>query len=190
MAKILSVHTQGPIGTIIDVAGTVAPTGTLLCYGQTLNASTNPIYQPLYNIIGNTYGGTNNTNFVLPDLRGIVVAGYDSMGGTAANRLTPGGSGMAETIGATAGAETHALSSTEMPSHSHTAQCAGGTGGSTLPWNNTGGNSFCVLNGSGVTFQTNMNTGQQAINVVNTGGGGAHQNTQPTMVMNKAICYI
>jgi microcystin-dependent protein len=34
-----------------------------------LNAATYASYQNLFNIIGNIYGGTNNTNFKVPDLR-------------------------------------------------------------------------------------------------------------------------
>lgn len=186
MAKILGVHSSGPVGTIVNAPGSVAPPGTLLCFGQTLNAVTTPIYQPLYNIIGNTYGGTDNTNFVVPDWRGRVGAGKDDMGGSAASRLTNGGSGITgTTLGAAGGTETHALSTAELAAHHHRA--GGGTGGSTLPWNNAGGTAFCVLSSTGVTYQDNFNNAVQAIE--NTGSGTAHTSTQPTIVVNKAICY-
>ena len=43
--------------------------GYIPCDGRALNASTYPAYQDLYNVIGNIYGGTNNTNFTVPNLR-------------------------------------------------------------------------------------------------------------------------
>ena len=43
--------------------------GFIPCDGRALNASTYSAYQNLFDIIGNIYGGTNNTNFIVPDLR-------------------------------------------------------------------------------------------------------------------------
>lgn len=43
--------------------------GIIPCDGRTLNATTYPTYQNLFNVIENIYGGTNNTNFKVPDLR-------------------------------------------------------------------------------------------------------------------------
>lgn len=62
-----------PIGsiTLIDYPNqTTADSSNLLMNGQVLNAVTNPQYQDLYNVIGNKWGGTNNTDFVLGDLNG------------------------------------------------------------------------------------------------------------------------
>lgn len=94
-----------PTGTILDFAGAAAPDGFLLCFGQTLNAVTNPEYQDLYDVIGNTFGGSSNTDFVVPDLRGRVAAGQDDMGGSSANRLTTPIDG--DVLGAAGGTETH-----------------------------------------------------------------------------------
>lgn len=66
-----------PPGTIIDYAGTSAPTGWLLCFGQSVAVAT---YQALFNAIGYTYGGSG-ANFTIPDLRGRVLAGEENMGG-------------------------------------------------------------------------------------------------------------
>lgn len=59
-------------------AGSLAPEGWLLCDGSPLNAVTNPKYAALYAVIGINYGGTNNTNFKVPDCRGIFVRGVGS----------------------------------------------------------------------------------------------------------------
>jgi len=51
---------------------TVLPTGWLFCNGQTLDISA---YTPLFNIIGNRYGGDGITKFRLPDYRGKIICG-------------------------------------------------------------------------------------------------------------------
>lgn len=81
-----SINNVTPIGSVIPFAGSSAPTGWLLCFGQNVSRST---YANLFAVIGTTYGvGDNSTTFGLPDLRGRTVAGTDNMGGTSANRLT------------------------------------------------------------------------------------------------------
>lgn len=74
-----------PIGAVVPYAGSTAPTGWLLCYGQAVSRST---YATLFGIISTTYGtGDGSTTFNVPDLRGRVVAGLDNMGGSDAGRL-------------------------------------------------------------------------------------------------------
>jgi len=73
-----------PVGIIQDFAGSTAPTGWLLCYGQSLSAAA---YPELFAVIDTTYGGGGG-NFNLPDCRGRTSTGVDNMGGTPANRLT------------------------------------------------------------------------------------------------------
>ena len=93
-----------PAGAVIPYAGSAAPAGWLMCGGQAVNRSD---YPALFSTIGTTYGaGNGSTTFNVPDLRGRVVAGEDDMGGTAANRLTSGNSGIAgTTLGAAGGDE-------------------------------------------------------------------------------------
>lgn len=109
-----------PAGAVIPYAGSAAPAGWLFCGGQAVNRSD---YAALFAAIGTTYGvGDGSTTFNLPDLRGRVIAGEDDMGGTAANRLTSGGSGVAgATLGASGGAETVTLTSAQsgVPAHQH-----------------------------------------------------------------------
>jgi len=64
-------------GAIISYSSNAVPAGWLICDGSALNALVNPQYQRLYDAIGNTYGGSNNTNFQLPDLRGQFLRGLD-----------------------------------------------------------------------------------------------------------------
>lgn len=35
------------------------------------------IYQPLYNVIGNLYGGAPGSTFAVPDLCGVFIRGFD-----------------------------------------------------------------------------------------------------------------
>lgn len=72
-------------GIVQQYAGSSAPVGWLLCYGQAVSRAT---YAGLFQVIGTAFGaGDGSTTFNLPDLRGRVVAGADNMGGTAAGRL-------------------------------------------------------------------------------------------------------
>lgn len=165
-----------PVGSVLDFAGASAPTGWLLCYGQTLNASSSPQYQDLFDVIGNVFGGTNNTDFVVPDLRGRVVAGQDDMGGSSANRLTNPASTTGgingDTFGAAGGVETHVLTVAQLAAHTHqvsTYNNGAGGGGAPLSSNNTGGPSLPVSGSAGTD--------------------AAHNNVQPTLILNKIIKY-
>lgn len=157
-----------PIGSILDYVGTSAPTNYLLCYGQAISRTT---YSALFAIAGTTYGvGDGSTTFNLPDYRGRVGAGQDDMGGTSANRLTGLSGGVdGDVLGATGGAETHTLTTAQIPAHTHEygvlSSLAGG-GSNPAP--------------DGVTPNTGFQT-------ASTGGGGAHNNVQPTIIINKII---
>ncbi len=162
-----------PTGSIMDFAGATAPTGWLFCYGQTLNAVSSPQYQLLYNVIGNTYGGADHSNFVVPDLRGRVAAGKDNMGGSSANRLDNAvtGSVDGDVLGAGGGQEYHQLTQNEMPAHTHTLTQSTAAGGNIT-------NRVSNLNTQGTT--SNITTSS-------TGNSDAHNTVQPTIILNKII---
>lgn len=176
-------------GTIHDFAGTSAPTGYLFCGGQAVSRTT---YAALFAVIGTTFGvGDGSTTFNLPDLRGRVAAGKDDMGaGASAGRLTTTYFGAnADTLGAVGGSQSHTLTAAQIPAHthpvndpghSHTQDCS-----VRLP---SSGNNFNTPFAGGGTNALPTNTATTGITVGNnTGGGGAHNNVQPTIVLNKII---
>jgi microcystin-dependent protein len=177
------------IGTINPVANTFTPTGItsqipvglgplpwpsdtppsqwVISYAQNLSRVT---YAGLFSVIGVQYGaGDGSTTFTMPDWRGRVVAFKDNMGGSAAGRLTntvmsPNGN----TLGAVGGTQTHTLSTAETPAHTHTVDRSANLGTTNTNYFRRGDPADAA--GSG-------NTGS-------TGGGAAHNNTQPTMIHN------
>lgn len=157
-----------PAGVIVPYGGTSAPTGWLLCYGQSVASAT---YGALYTAIGTTYGG-DATNFNLPDIRGRVVAGQDDMGSTSANRLTNQSGGLdGDTLGATGGSETHTLVTAEMPAHTHNVQYR----------------THDTSPGSGGEESDMVRDGTSTRATTSTGGDGAHNNVQPTIILNYII---
>ena len=153
-----------PTGLILPYGGVAAPTGWLLCYGQSLSTTT---YADLFAVLAYTYGGSG-ASFNVPDLRGRVVAGQDDMGSTSANRLTNQSGGLdGDVLGATGGAETHTLTIAQMPAHSHTYNFLANDVGQD-------GNDRATVEGGGASTST-------------TGGGGAHNNVQPTIILNYIV---
>jgi len=217
-----------PTGTVTQFAGSSAPTGYLLCQGQSLSTTT---FGNLFNVIGYTYGGSGSS-FLLPNLQ---------------NRIPVGKGPDAEfdTLGETGGAKTHTLTTAEMPSHTHTQDSHNHTqnshnhtqnshnhsqnshnhsqnqhnhpvpaNGSVYVTNGTGdsGEAGIITGGGGyglssATFTTATNNATTATNQAatatniattatniattatnqNTGGGGAHNNLQPYIVLNYII---
>lgn len=178
--KKLEVAMIMPTGAILDYAGPNAPDGWLFCYGQTLNATTSPQYLPLYQAIGNTYGGSSLNDFVVPDLRGRVAAGKDNMGGSSADRLTAPLDG--DILGNAAGLQTHTLTQTEMPVHDHGGRVGGTQNGDY--WNVNDGSG-----GGGYGIAPANNNNGRRMTIPANGAGGAHNNLQPTIILNKIIKY-
>ena len=64
-----------PAGTIIFTARATAPSGYLKANGATISRTT---YADLFAAIGTTYGaGDGSTTFVIPDMRGMFLRGWD-----------------------------------------------------------------------------------------------------------------
>jgi microcystin-dependent protein len=156
-----------PTGTVVMWVTADAPTGWLLCNGTEQLITSFPT---LDGVLGTTYGIRTNgsgaagtTHFRLPDLRGRV-----PMGAGTGRNVANSANLSARTLGTkVSDAETHTLTIPEMPSHDHQSLQFGPSGGA------------AGLRADAVVT-TDTRTGF-------TGGGGAHNNTQPSTVINFII---
>jgi microcystin-dependent protein len=193
-----------PIGSIFPFAGSLVPSGYLLCDGSEKSRS---VYVELYNIIGFTYTtGTlyGNNTFKLPDLRGRFPLGLDNMdnkdfipskadpgisidaGGGPANRV---GAAAASNLGNAGGLEQVTLDVSKLPNHKHTLTDTNGdqfyvtNNSSTAPPN---GNQSVLIDGPAVSSST------QKRHLTTTGNINAATVGEPVSVMNPylSINYI
>jgi microcystin-dependent protein len=184
-----------PLAGMIDFIGSIAPNSSfVLPYGQAISRTT---YSTLFAIVTTTYGpGDGSTTFNIPDLRGRIVAGKDDMGGSAASRLTSTYFGTnASSLGAVGGSESHTLTTAQLAPHVHSNSLADGGhvhgGGQAGGQNAFGGtNSAIQVGWFGGAGSTNSATTGITITNASAGGGSAHNNTQPTIVLNKLLRVI
>jgi len=171
-------------GMLMPYAGSSAPSGWLLCYGQAISRTT---YADLFAAIGVTYGaGDTTTTFNLPDLRGRSIFGQDNMGGSAASRLTTAGSGVdGSTLGASGGSQnlaTHTHTATSVvtdPGHLHSYT----TSNLTINADN-GGNRA----GASTTLNTaSATTGITVATTIANAGTGSSANVPPALVVSYII---
>lgn len=156
-----------PVGVQIPFAGNAIPSGYLLCDGRAVSRET---YADLFAVIGTTYGaGDGSTTFNLPNMTGRVPVGYK------ASDTNFG------TLGKQVGASTVKLTVSQMPSHTHTSPYNAGA-----RW--LGSSGYANNNGawaSGYVFERDENIGS----LHKTGGDQAHNNIQPSLVVNYIIKY-
>lgn len=155
-----------PAGVVMDFAGASVPTGWLDCDGSAVSRTT---YADLFAAIGETWGvGDGSTTFNLPDFRGRATIGAGT------------GSGLTErTLGGTGGAETHQLTTAEIPSHNHPPN----TGTAFRVTDSSVNSGHSALGPTTGGSQTNAQKGTTG----DRGGGGAHANMQPFAVTKKII---
>lgn len=177
--RVYAVANLQPPGAMMVYGGTVAPTGWLLCFGQSLLRAD---YPALFTAIGTTYGAADGTHFNVPDIRGRVVAGQDDMGGSSANRLTGLSGGVdGDVLGGTGGEESHVLVTAELAAHQH-ASSLSQNGGEIY---GTGG-SFTAGQGCEVAFNA-IEGGEPVALSSSVGSDTAHNNVQPTIILNYII---
>ena len=159
------------------------PIGWLPCNGQLLSASD---YPALFNLLGNTYGGTATT-FALPDLQGRVMVGQGTSTASGVN-YAPGNAG---------GVEQVALNDeTFLPAHNHmvnvnTSYDQGGAsngypGNPNIPTSST----QAAKNTANVNLYNpaySLNTIFPVNMVTANGGGEPHENRMPFVAMNYCI---
>ena len=192
-----------PIGTVLDFAGSTAPEGYLLCFGQAISRSA---YASLFSVIGTTYGaGDGSTTFNLPDFRGRVGAGRDNMGGTSASRLSFSFGSQSGTLGASGGTlDYEYLTIPMLPAHNHNVYLSDpghrhGYGPASLTSATGSATSGIWLGGSdpsryvtglsttGMTISSAPNGSGQPNATELAGSNQPHRTVQPTIIINKII---
>lgn len=158
------------VGAIIAYAGDLPADGSVLaCDGASyLRAD----YPDLFANIGTTWGADDSTHFNVPDFRtrALVMSG-----------VTP--SSAVWNVGDYIGEEQHTLTTSEIPSHTHTDTGHVHTEGNAAPA--VGAAITGVPVPSAVPSVGVTGSGNAAL--TSTGGDGAHNNTQLSGVINYAI---
>ncbi len=162
------------IAEIKIFAGNFAPRGYAFCDGQLLPIAQNTA---LFSLIGTIYGGDGRTTTGLPNLQGRIPLHEGNGPGLTSRRL-----------GEKGGEETHTLTVQQMAVHNHGLFASGDEteedGTQTVAGNLTGQTDLStnIYRGAG------SNSANMAGNaLVNEGGGAAHNNLQPFLVMNYII---
>lgn len=137
------------------------PKGWALCNGQLLPINQN---QALFSLLGTTYGGDGRVNFALPDLRS----------------RTPIHMGAGHTLGERGGEQSHTLSISELPTHTHLVNGTPDAAAVVVPLNNLPAANTNLYAGS-------PNTSLSPQTVTTVGGSQAHTNMQPFLVLNFSI---
>lgn len=164
-----------PIGVVLPFAGDTAPFGYLLATGGTRLIAD---YPKLFAVLGTTYGGNGTTTFGIPDMRGRTPVGRNAGDSDFGN------------MNASPGAKTHTLTAAQMPSHSHSV---GGFGrivttdrssdfSDRLAPTTVGGSAVVPAYGG----NGNQHMGSEPA-TTGAGSGGAHNNIQPSRVLNFII---
>lgn len=143
---------------------TFAPKNWALCNGQFLPINQN---QPLFALLGTTFGGNGQTTFALPDLRG----------------RTPIHVGNNHTLGQSGGEQAHTVSVAELPTHTHVLNASSSAGDSAAP-----ANTNVLANARTSTYGSPDNLVALAPAAIsNIGGSQAHLNMQPFLTLSFCI---
>ncbi|MBS1206023.1 MAG: Tail Collar domain protein [Proteobacteria bacterium] len=120
------------IGSICYMAIRYCPEGYLPADGRTLNVNG---YQALYSLIGNIYGGTAPTTFMLPDLRGKTAIGTGTVATPSGNVTYTLGKAIGQETAVGKGSSSFILNATQIPPHTHpaTLSLSGNSTSVTLP---------------------------------------------------------
>ena len=140
------------------------PKGWALCNGQLMPINQN---QPLFSLLGTTFGGDGRVNFALPNLQGSV----------------PIHVGQGFTLGQKGGEQSHTITMSEMPAHTHFINATTLEGNNAAPTNNiladVVGQIYAPLAGNLTTLSP--------ATVTNVGGSQAHLNMQPFLTLSFCI---
>jgi len=163
-------------GTIRKIGSNVIPYGWLPCIGGTAAVAQYPALSAWIGTAFNT-GGEPLGFFRLPNIQRRTLVGS---GGT-------GTATLGNVVGNTGGEETHTLTKPEMPVHAHNI---------TDPGHAHTTNAIVFAGGGDIVFDSGSNDNINAatinaattgISINNEGGGGSHNNIQPSLVVTWII---
>jgi len=140
------------------------PKGWAFCDGQLLPINQN---QALFSLMGTTYGGDGRVSFGLPNLQGRI----------------PLHMGAGFTLGELAGEQSHTLTVSELPGHTHPANCNSNPGTQASP----GGNFWAQDNNGNAPYSTSAGGALNAGAITSVGGSQAHLNLAPYLTVNFII---
>ncbi len=166
------------LGEIMIFASDFAPNGWAFCDGATIPVNQN---NPLYALIGTTYGGVPDQEFSLPNIRGRVPI-HAGQGVDSPTNYT---------LGSFGGTEVMTLNAQQIPSHTHVPMgAASATNQQTSPENSVWANDPTAA--ASIYYQ--LPTPPPALSlmmsgtVAPTGGSLGHENMQPSLALNFCIC--
>lgn len=166
------------IGQIMMTGFSFAPKFWAQCNGQLLPINQN---QALFSLLGTQFGGNGQTTFALPDLRGRAPLGF-------ASSVDPNWQPPSVQMGQAAGVENVTLLSSNLPSHTHTANASTTAGNNRIPSarvfatsTNTANPAMLYAPSTGATVALNPQT------VAPAGGNQPHPNLQPYNTVNFCI---
>ncbi|QUI61230.1 phage tail protein [Pseudoalteromonas sp. A22] len=167
-------------GMIQQFACNFAPTDYAFCDGEIMQIQQ---HQALYSLLGSQFGGDARTTFALPDLRGRVPM-HPNLGAR-------------EVQGAQGGSETVAITLATMPPHYHKVNVSSASGIFRKPNNNKQERPtvFASVNPDIAEAYTTapsnpsslQDTSLQTLTASPASGGQAHNNMQPSCVINFCI---
>jgi microcystin-dependent protein len=161
------------VGQIMTVPYNFAPKGWAFCDGQILPISQNTA---LFSLLGTFYGGNGTSNFALPNLQDAVPI---HVGGSEGPGLSP------YDLGESGGSETVTLTSSEIPSHTHTVAPLASDDERTTD------RPHGAYPSRGGLYASSPDSGSpMGSTVTSSVGGQPHNNLQPYLVLNYVIALL
>ena len=157
-----------PVGTLVAFAGRTPPPGWLFCDGRAYSRGD---YADLFKALDVLYGHTTDSDFKVPNLMGRV----------------PVGVSLTFPLASSGGEATHTLTEAELPAHKHSVSDPGHQ--HNISAFNKGGGTMYMFGDEAneKKGEVKSHASKTGISLENTGGGDAHNNMQPYLVVHYII---